>query len=559
MPSIFTLSDEIVSKIAAGQVVDRPASVVKELVENSLDATATQINIDLIDYGLAEIRISDNGKGISKEDLAVCYLPHTTSKISTLSDLHNIKTLGFRGEALSSIFASAEVVIKSRVAEFSEGFITAALDTSAPRFDSIGMAVGTVVTVSNLFKKVPARAKFLKSGPTELKHVIAGVEALSLAHPHVGFKVSHNGKSLMDLSKNQTLITRIQDLYGTAFCEKLIPFRAEHPRFTVSGYVSKPQLNFLNSQHQFVFVNLRPIRSALVSRSIKMGYKTLLEPSCYPASFLNIIVDPGLVDININPQKTDCRFWDDDALSSWLTDLVSQTLQQHDLVFVYSEENQDKKASFHTYNLLKDHTPSWDISLENSLDPLENNFQLLNTYIAYPSKEGLVLVDQHAAHESILFEEFSAVFAQESSLKDLYTLDTPVVMHLLPHQFNFLQHYPEILQSSGIVFDDFGSNTIRITAVPALIKSHNIQSLISELLEDIVTPKAQIDSQSLKTIEFLSCRTAIKAGEKLSKAQRNKILEKLSNSRHLYTCPHGRPLKIVVTHSELARLFKRIK
>lgn len=566
VPIIHRLDEDLIPKIAAGEVVESTASIVKELVENSLDAGATLLTMDIENGGLTKIKITDNGIGMDPPDVENCWLPHTTSKISNQDDLLAIKTLGFRGEALSSISAVAHLSLKSR-ATFQDSGTQITIDGGTfISSKKVGMNVGTTIEVSDIFYNIPARKKFLKSPQTESKKILDVIVSYALAYPQVKFKFSRDGKSVLDLSNPDDLFSRVYKIVGDELFVNLIPFEKSFERFSINGFISKPQSSTYSKSDQHLFVNNRAVSNETVSRAIKDAYGKLLEHKAFPPFILYLKVQPDLVDVNIHPRKEEISFWNDSVIYDTLTDFFKDFLEHQDLTFVKDSYEdvfaETKKASEYPFLKLKDSVDKWSLKSYESI-PEDSILQIDNTYLITTTKEGAILVDQHAAHESILYEEYLAELYKTLQQKEIVTLGEPSVISLSLSLSQSLEEYLETLESLGFSITPFGQNTFKIDAVPAMFKTHNLQKLIQELLLELQDSRNgklnNIDEKSRKTIAFLSCRGAVKAGEKLTLEERRNIIKKLETSKNIYTCPHGRPVKIILTNRELARLFKRIK
>lgn len=553
MGLIKSLPEKLVSKIAAGEVVERPASVVKELVENSVDAEASFIKIEIENAGLRKIQITDDGKGMSDEDIIECFKPHTTSKIFYEDDLFNIVTMGFRGEALSSISSVANVVIKSRQAQEISGNIIEIENGELIRHTSIGMPQGTTVLVRNLFGRLPARKKFLKSNKTEFRNILETVINFSLAHPEVGFFLSNDKRIILDLPSQSSVSERIRVLLGKDIYANLIPISYEEAYYKVSGFVVKPQISTSNRSKQFVFVNKRNVYDNLISTAVKDAYGSLLMPREQPAFVLFFETMPSLIDVNIHPRKEEVAFTDDNAVYELFKSAIEPA-------FV----NEDLKYSFDDYI---DNAVDYDFDdvvnsfLKDESEEFYDNEQILqihNLYLVKQTKKGILIIDQHAAHERILYENIVKQI-KEKSVDLVKDLSEPVLFDLSLSETEVLSEYSEILSGMGFDIESFGDNTFKISAVPFYVAAQNAEVLIKEVLEDLMqgkTPKS-IDSKTDRALSFVACRSAIKAGDYLTPDEREKLFIELAKAKTIYTCPHGRPVKMELTMNELARMFKR--
>jgi DNA mismatch repair protein MutL len=562
MGVIHKLSKEIIPKIAAGEVIEGPSGAVKELVENSIDAGAKKITIEVSGSGFDKIRITDDGCGISKEDLLVCFQPFYTSKITNIDDLSNIVTLGFRGEALSSICAVSAVSIKSRETSSEYGTAIEVREGTIVNESSLGMNAGTIIEISGLFKNIPARRKFFKEPKAEWERLLEIIYGYALSNPDITFQIYRDGKLINSLKKD-TLKSRIRTLLGTSAFNFLIPIDAKDDHVVLSGFISKPQGASTNASNQFLFVNNRFIKLKDFTKAIKSAYGTLLPHDVYPPFVLFVSLNPNLIDVNVHPKKLEVRFWDNEYVLNFVATSVKNILQNTDLTYVLGDSSNyryDKSASSETFSSFKDATPLWKAD-DKPFELYETTFQIDNTYIATPVKEGLLLVDQHAAHESILYNELYESFITKKKSQESISLVPPLAISLGLKDATFLANNLSILETYGIELYQTGANTFTVTAIPELLKNRDLKLIIGELLSDVTVsgqPK-EIDALSQKTLAFLACRSAIKAGDYLAPHEQKNILHKLDECSDIYTCPHGRPVKIVVTNKELAKFFKRIK
>ncbi len=563
MNKIITLSSELIPKIAAGEVVERPASVIKELIENALDAQATNIVIETEEAGMRKIKISDDGIGMNPEDIKLAILPHTTSKIKNVEDLSLISTLGFRGEALSSICAVADVTIKSSEGKSPSGYEFRVSNSKPESFSVVPLAQGTVIEVSNLFSHVPARKKFLKSGANENQIILNVITAFALSNVGKGFEYYRDGKYIIRIKPADSLDVRAEKLLGKSLTDNFIPLFYQLGYLKIEGLISKPQAAKANRLDQFIFVNKRIVSDLSISKAVKDAYKNLLDSHSYPPFILSIFLDWGLLDVNVHPQKERVKFWNETEVLNAIYTAVTHGLNEANLTYqLNSTDSNDynEKAVKHLYKKLKDHTPLWDVRDNIHSNSIDTAFQIANTYIAFPDNDKLVLIDQHAAHESILYEQLLESFENEKNPREIFTLEKPLIIPIPLSKFLFLKDNIDNLEKLGFDIDIFGNKEIKLNAILEIFKGHDIEKLLMELVDDLFEDsKVNIDKKSLQTIAFLSCRTAIKAGDKLNPEEIKRLLIKLEDSSDLYTCPHGRPLKIVVSSYELAKMFKRIK
>jgi len=555
MPKIRLLSPDLIAKIAAGEVIERPASVVKELLENSLDAGAKSIKIDIEKGGLQKISLFDDGAGMEKEDLEVCHKPHTTSKLETDEELSRIMSLGFRGEALSSIAAVSEMIIRSKTALSPIGHQTKILNRKIVEKNPVGMPSGTQIIIENLFENTPARKKFFSSETLEFQHILNLVTKIALSFPKVGFDLSHNKKSVLSLPKNQTPDERIRRLLGDKIFSFLLPLSFESPHLKLHGFLGKPQIAARSKNKQYLFINQRLVRNLPVSLAIKEAFGSLLDPKSHPVFFLDLRIAPENLDVNVHPRKEEIKFLSSKAVTKEICAAVRETLEKNNLLFSHYSPDSFEENSPHTAMLLREQTPIWNV--RENLEEKEI-LQLHNTYLIIETKTGALLVDQHAAHERILYEQFLKTFQEMNAKKHRYEFPEAIVFSLPLSETKHLENHLETFSELGFDIEPFGHDTFKVSAVPEIFKERNIFSLIREVLGDLMEEKnISIDRYSEKTISYLACRSAIKAGDYLTPEERKRLVEKLGQTQSGYTCPHGRPAQIEISKTELEKMFRR--
>lgn len=560
MKRIQKLSAEVIARIAAGQVIENPASVVKELVENALDAGANTIDLVLEEGGIKRISITDNGSGMFPEELALALAPHSTSKIASVDDLLSLASFGFRGEALSSIATVARIEIASRVASEKIGSkITASHGTVQP-LSTVGMGVGTQISVTELFAVTPARKKFLRSSSTELQKILAVLLPIFISNSRVRFSVVHNGKMLFDLPE-QTSLVRIKTVLKIR--EQLlflVEYQDDH--YSVSGYLGAPQLAHKGKHRQLLFVNGRPVLRADLAAVVKQAYGTLLEPRTYPVFVLHLTLPPEMVDVNITPKKDTVSFYNEPAVKKIVQSAVAQVLEREDLHYASLGQGmnsvlRDNTMEEVTAKVLRADVDPWtvkDFSLKDNAEIL----QVHNLYLIAQTSHGIVIIDQHAAHERILYQQFLEVFEAKKGAEPS-ALIQPSKVELSQAEYTALESQQKVLAKMGFVLD-FDDSVITVLAAPEVFHGRQFASLLQEFAADILEdrPIAELDSTTHRTLAFLACRTAIKAGEPLSQDERRRLLEKLFSTQTQFTCPHGRPVYIDFEMQDLHRLFKRI-
>lgn len=563
MQTIKKLSPELITKIAAGEVVERPASVVKELIENSIDAGATSISVYLEEGGAKKISIKDDGKGMHEDDVKVSFLPHTTSKLTSEDQLFSIKSFGFRGEALSTIAAVSNLTIRSREANKEYGFEVEVEQGELVRGAPVGMPVGTEICVENLFNSTPARRKFLKDEKTELAYISNLVSTIALSCPHIAFRLMHEDNVLLDVPHSQTLDDRFQALCGTHIAEHSFPIHHEALYGKVSGFVGKPQIAGRTKNHQYIFINNRAVSDELVTKTVLNCFGSLIEPRSFPIFTLFLSLPYENVDVNVHPRKEEVAFAHPQEVQKLLEEALSTTFAENDLTYKDPEGNYVIKDQYftlrdkghmdmHMATILRNEITPWHVKPQN-----EEIIQLHNVYLIAETPKGILMIDQHAAHERILFEQFKEAFFAVQNKLELYTLPEPIVFDLAVADRVSLVSQLEVFQKLGFDIEPFGNNSFKLSALPLVFKNREYQKLITEVLGDIKNNNKKLDRETERTLAFLACRTAIKAGDPLSPDERKELVTKLLNTDGIYTCPHGRPTHIEISLYELDKMFKR--
>jgi DNA mismatch repair protein MutL len=568
MKTIHQLPQDIIAKIAAGEVIDRPAYAVKELIENAIDAKADYITIQIEEAGLKKIIVTDNGSGMSREDIEECFKPHTTSKISQIEQLLGITSLGFRGEALSSIAAISNMTIRSRRESETSGTEVVIKNGVVNKISPVGIPAGTTIIIEQLFHNVPVRKKFLKSQATEFRNIGEIVMQYALSFPNIRFFLNHNKKIILDLPKNQNILERIKMLLGNDIFSNLIPIEIADAYITINGFLSKPQLTTSTTNKQFIFVNNRRVQDKLISLALKEAYGNLLETHAYPVFILFLTLPFEMVDVNVHPKKEQVNFTNKQFIFETIKNAIRKTLEQKNITFrtirwkqdpLYDEKTNNlyapKKGLTNSFagKILKDSVSSnLQISEIVKDAPIE---QIHNLYLLVATKQGFIIIDQHAAHERVLFEKFTEEFKKQKRETKKYSLKTPINLSLSFSEAELLKENMQLLEEFGFSIDQ----SQEIKKIPEFLKDHNIEKLIHELLDELSEEKSinVIDTQSNKMLAYLACRSAIKAGETLTKKQMKELVTTLETTKNNATCPHGRPTKIAVSLSEINKLFKR--
>jgi len=590
MSIIKLLPENLVNQIAAGEVIERPASVVKELVENSIDAGADRIVIEIKDSGNTFIKVSDNGFGMSREDAMMCTERHATSKISCESDLWKINTMGFRGEAIPSIASVSNMIIKTKNAEDISGTEINLKGGNVVSVADVGIPVGTTIEVYDLFFNTPARQKFLKKEATELGHITTMFDNISLANPNIAFKLIHNEKVISDFAKSTDLISRVSDVFGKNTSDAMLPVFYGGTELQIDGFIGKPLLSRSTSQHQYFFVNGRYVQHHLFANTIKSAYHSMLMENKKPVFMINIKINPAMVDVNAHPRKIEVRFADQQALNSILYSTTKTALEKNNLIpKAFVETQRYMSDSFPKENFSNDMSNFYGDSANGSVknfggsENIHLNFprnilmereqntsaiiknepvlksivQISDSYIVAKNDEGLVLIDQHAAHERVRYEELMDQCSRAD--KKIQPLLVPLQIELTSAEIAQIEANIDVFKNLGFEIENFGGNTFNVYAVPSFFSGEDIDQVIKGVLDDIENEKNPSRFQgNIETIlTYMACRSAIKFGQKLSLDEMQSLIVQLEKLKMPYTCPHGRPTMISLTLSELSKMFGR--
>jgi len=585
--TIKQLPTHVISLIAAGEIAERPSGVIKELIENSLDAKATQIKITLEDAGLKKITVADNGHGMTSADLPLSVVSHATSKISKAEDLDSIHSYGFRGEALASIAKVSQVTIMSRHQDEPMAY-TFSHQTQRTSPSKIGMNIGTVVDVKDLFAQIPARKKFISSSTTELRHILEIVETTALANPHVGFTLYHNQKKLLHFPANQSLKDRFLQVIGWDLEEHLLPISDSGDVLSISGFIGNPVQSRPNTNSQWLFVNGRPVSHPQLQKTIKQAYQSALPPEKFPLFVLDLQLDPHLFDINRHPKKETVAFMDEQLVQDLVRKSVSQKVSTVPNTFVTygsltMKEPSVGDTSFGQKNVAempnnqkahRGHFPAENFisrKLKSLLHPISQAttqsspqhespvLQIDNTYLVTEHENQLVLIDQHAAHERILFESFRKLYTNEQA-KEPTQLQPPISCNLTVAQAHLIEEHGDTLEKIGFLGHFLGEQTYAVTAVPKVIPIEQTKRILLDVLDDLAAgePVSLVDTVAHRTIAYLACRSAVMAGDPLEEKERIELITQLFKTPNYQTCPHGRPTVIVFDKSKLEKLFGRV-
>jgi DNA mismatch repair protein MutL len=554
---IKILEPEVVSKIAAGEVVERPASVVKELIENSLDAGATQIAVEAQGGGVELIKVSDNGAGIPASELELAFHRYATSKIGDLSDLEKISSLGFRGEALPSIAAVTEVEIFTQTSSETVGSYMYLRKGEVLRTESRARSQGTTITVRRLFHYFPARLKFLKSVNTENSHIANLASQYALAFPEVKFSLILDKRPSLHTTGNGNLRQVISDIYGSELAQSMLQVDQNDGLPKVSGLTSPPSLARSNRNYLSFFVNRRWVRSPLLTRATEEAYRGLLMDGQHPIAAINISLPTQELDVNIHPAKAQIKFCHEQAVFSSVHKAVEEALARTPIASSKSVPFSVSSGQWQSPRMIMDNEPAFVVAQLPAMElpVLRVLGQLANTYIIAEGPNGLYLIDQHAAHERILYDRISAQWAQKEV--EVQGLLQPTTIELSPREEETLRASKEFLSEFGFTIEPFGDRSYVIRAIPALMARANIIEIISALLDSLAS-KESPNPWEEKITQSLACHGAIRAGQQLSNEEMRELIKQLEQTKQPRACPHGRPTMIHLSSHQLEREFGRI-
>ncbi|MGO0053009.1 DNA mismatch repair endonuclease MutL [Streptococcus suis] len=633
MSHIIELPEILANQIAAGEVIERPASVVKELVENSIDAGASQIEISVEEAGLKMIQITDNGEGIAPDEVALALRRHATSKIKNQSDLFRIRTLGFRGEALPSIASVSHMIIETATADSAHGLHLEAKGGVIEKEEPVSRPVGTQITVSDLFYNTPARLKYVRSQQAELSHIVDVVNRLSLAHPEIAFALVNEGRELIRTAGTGKLRQAISGIYGIASAKKMVEIEAEDLDFQVSGYVSLPELTRANRNYISIFINGRYIKNFLLNRAILEGYGSKLMVGRFPLAVISIEIDPYLADVNVHPTKQEVRISKEKELMSLIREAIIKALKEQDLIpdalenlaqsstrtkvkaeqvtlplkesklyydtvkqdfflkpEVVSEDikplEEDKNLTEMTSQVDKsvtikfaqrqteitddfDHPNLTSKELAKVADKLDQEEtstfpeleyfgQMHGTYLFAQGKTGLYIIDQHAAQERVKYEYYREKIGQ---------VDNSAQQLLVPYIFEFpqndalnLANKMDALRQVGVNLEEYGVNQFILREHPIWMKEEEIESGIYEMCDMLLlTDQVSIKQYRAELAIMMSCKRSIKANHALDDYSARDLLRQLSHCQNPYNCPHGRPVLVHFSKSDMEKMFRRIQ
>ena len=592
MSRIKVMDEVLANKIAAGEVVEKTMNVVKELVENSIDAKSSEITIKLIDSGVKEIEVSDNGIGMDREDAVMAFSRHATSKLKNLDDLFYIESLGFRGEALPSIASVSNVCLKTSNGE--TGTLVTLEGGENIKVSSCDLQEGTTITVSDLFYNTPVRLKYLKNLYVELSNIVEYVDKMALSYPDIKFCLINNDKVLLRTDGSGDLLKVIYQIYGADVTKKMISISGENDDYYISGFISYPEVTKSNRNGITTLVNGRVIKNNELNKIIIDSYHTYIPKDKFPIVVLNIDVDPILIDINIHPTKMDIKFSKMDTLKELVTDLVTKKLKQltlipnaavRDVSSIAEVSKQIKKSNDDvSYNsVLGDKASYEEIKLDFEVNAIEERYNetkedtdeveevpvekeyrikkmeprgiVYSTYIIAENEDGMYIIDQHAAAERINYEKVLAALKEKVVIVDLLI---PVKIELSASEALIVKENFSLLEEYGFKTEEFGINTIIVRSHPSWIMDDVAEECIRKVIDIIITRESfDFDLFVWRMAATMACRMSIKANDYISYDDQMFLLDSLRKCDNPFTCPHGRPTIITYTRYDLEKLFKR--
>jgi len=611
MPRIEQLSTSIINKIAAGEVIERPASAVKELIENAVDAGATRVDITIEEGGSHLIRVVDNGHGIAADQMELAIASHATSKIRSADDLFSVRTLGFRGEALASISEVSQMTLRSRTAEEEVGNILEINGGQRSGLRPTGCPTGTLVEVRNLFYNTPVRRKYLKTVQTEMGHITEAFTRIALAYCDVHFSIKHNDRLMHDLPVVDNWKDRLAHFFGRDLAQGLIWVESEIDDVVISGYVANPTFFRSHTRMQFLFLNGRHIRDRSLQHALGESYRGLLIHGRYPIAFLKMDMPAEMVDVNVHPTKLEVRFQDSRKMYSQVLSTIRNKFLATDLTARVRDAGQDDEQAVST-NLASETRQQFDFKsapatsdawgigarsprmpdsfrqaldstnitsatlTEQPADPSQMSseiqdspavfnsagqsswgIQIQNRYIITEDERGMLVIDQHALHERILYEQIrKKVLAGELEIQRLLV---PEPVTLASAECALVLEQQDQLRQLGLEVEAFGGDTVLVSSYPAMLRRVRIEELLRSMIEIMIVDGEQLDKRDLldELMHMMSCKGAVKAGDSLTSDEIESLLEWRGLCQDSHHCPHGRPTSLVFTQDELDKRFQR--
>lgn len=599
MGNIIILDENTANKIAAGEVVERPASVIKELVENSIDAGAVSITVEIKNGGISMLKVTDNGCGMLEDDVEIAFERHATSKIRNADDLDKISSMGFRGEALASIAAVSSVQLVTRTPGSNQGTRIAVTGGRVVEVKPTGCPAGTAITVRDLFFNTPARFKFLKKDTTEAGYVSDIIGRIAIGNSHISFKLTSNGTTVLHTPGNSDQRSAIFSIYGREVSKAVNTIDYDDGRFKITGFAGKPEIARSSRTYQSIYINRRFIKSKTIGSAIDEAYNTFLMKNKYAFVVLNIELNPTLVDINVHPSKMEVKFSNEQDVFKAVYNAISNSLQQQSGIMNVQPETKDTwdrgtgSLSHHKKEWdkepvpLSDHKGDYTQVIINTMGRESEDYvprvseskpekyilpaqqdkrllreakfigQVFSTYILLQQDDDLILVDQHAAHERIMYEEMKTRYERNEPISQF--LISPVSIELTFQELDYLKEHSSFFNRLGFEYEDFGTNSVILRAVPTEKETCSIRELFMEVLDFLMKNGRNKSSMPAEeTLYMMACKAAVKANNVLQEPEVRILLDRLSIVENPYTCPHGRPSAIKLRKYELEKMFKRI-
>lgn len=626
--AIQVLNQDTINKIAAGEVIERPSSVVKELVENAIDAGATAVTVEIKEGGISMIRITDNGCGIHGNEIATAFLRHSTSKIKSIEDLMHVSSLGFRGEALSSIAAVSQIELITKTSDGFTGFRYCIEGGEEKALEEVGAPEGTTFIVRNLFFNTPVRRKFLKTAATEAGYVSALIEHLALSRPDISFRFINNNQNKLHTSGNMNLKDIIYNVYGRDITHNLIEIHGKTQDIEISGFVGKPMICRGNRSYENYYINGRYIKSSIITKAIEEAYKGYIMPHNYPFTAIHFKMNPAILDVNVHPTKMELRFSKNDFVYHFVLDTVRSALKSGDLApEVRVDVMQVPQPQAPQLQLAKPQTPQPQPAIQGSPQPAvevsqpqpaqagqtavltphaaqtqrlpepfevkrsaemiaEDNMaaaygrkdtpaqqmslfenadtmpkyriigQLFATYWLIEFEDKFYMMDQHAAHEKILYEKTMRHLKEKDM--DTQMLMPPVILELKPYEEETLNVHFDIFHRLGYEMEEFGGGAYKVTGVPAGLPAMDYKQLLVDMIDGLAEEHKGDLERITERVASMSCKAAVKGNHALSFAEAEALMQELMQAENPYNCPHGRPTLIMMSKYEIEKKFKRI-
>lgn len=610
MSSIVILDEITINKIAAGEVVNRPESIVKELVENSIDAGATHISVEIKNGGISYIKITDNGKGISQDDVEIAFERHATSKIRKETDILRISSMGFRGEALASIASIAKVTLETKVKNEATGTRFIIEGGNKVSIEEIAWTVGTTITVENVFYNVPARYKFLKKDYTEAGYIEDVVRRLALSNPHISFKYVNNNKQIIQTTGNMDLKTTIYNLFGKKIADNIINVNYTYENFNISGVIGTPKIARATRQNEFTYINKRYVKDKTITTALEKAFEQNLNIGKFPFAAINLTLPPNEVDVNVHPAKLEVKFENEQKVFETIyhgvmnavlnyhksnspfaiKELVQGTEKPEEAVLQESFEK-DKSITDTMERIVESLTNNKKEEIKNFNSPFEGTYykpkeneieiqdvlniaeetkkdiyntkasykyigSLFNTYILLEISEKLYIIDQHAAHERLLYERIKDNYYNKQ--KQTQMLLIPELLELKNKEIELVNANKEMFEQAGFILEDFGDNAIKLSGIPNIGYDIEYREMFTDILDKLQGgTKTTKEEREFRFLATIACKAAVKANMSLKQEEHVALIEEMIKLERPFTCPHGRPTAYEISKYEIERRFSR--